>query len=82
MKTETDKGNPAKSLVESDRLLREVYAHLEEKRYAHPDAPGHSHFKRGRWDKDGSECAWCKVWDDVRAYVNATDSGRCVGGVE
>jgi hypothetical protein len=35
----------------------------------HPDAPGHSHNRPGRWDADGSPCEWCATWNAVRECV-------------
>ena len=55
-------------------LLREVRDHLLE---AHPysdDAPGHSHDLRGRWDSDGSPCAWCATWLRVQACLEQNNS--------
>ncbi len=35
----------------------------------HPGAPGHSHDVAGRWDKDGSVCEWCAIWNRVRECI-------------
>jgi hypothetical protein len=34
------------------------------------NAPGHAHSHKGRWDKDGSECEWCKAWFKFAAAVD------------
>ena len=48
-------------------LLKLVHDHFESQ-YARPheDGPGHYHGFKGRWDKDGSVCEWCQIWDRVR----------------
>jgi len=59
-------------------LLVAVHNYLESEMYKpHPDAPGHCHDVRGRWDKDGSVCEWCALWDQVREFVkqNTKPSG-------
>jgi hypothetical protein len=60
-------------------LLKAVHDHLEALMYhPHPDAPGHGHSVRGRWDRDGTPCEWCATWDRVRECVkaNAEDHRR------
>jgi hypothetical protein len=55
-------------------LLKLVHDHFEEERsLQHPDAPGHAHRVRGRWDKDGSVCEWCQTWDLVRECVKQSE---------
>lgn len=62
-------------------LLKLVHDHFEEERsLQHPDAPGHAHNVRGRWDKDGSVCEWCQTWDLVRECVKQSEKltkARC-----
>lgn len=61
-----------------DRLLsimRRLYESMEETRYPHPDAPGHSHIVPGRWDEDGSECERCKAWADLKAVLAVNKKG-------
>jgi hypothetical protein len=53
-------------------LLKKVYAHFEAKHNTfNNDAPGHAHYKKGLWDKDGERCGWCATWEEVRAHINA-----------
>jgi len=59
------------SAVSSMRLLAAVVANWPDKT---DDAPGHCHNIKGRWDKDGSECQWCKAWQEIRAAVAANSS--------
>ena len=33
------------------------------------NAPGHAHTVPGRWDRDGSPCAWCATWARAEALV-------------
>ena len=55
-------------------LLRQVRDHLIEAHPASTDAPGHSHDRPGRWDGDGSPCAWCAVWQRVQACLEQNNS--------
>ena len=56
-------------------LLKLVHDHFEneERILPHPDAPGHAHSVRGRWDRDGSVCEWCQIWEQVRECVKQND---------
>jgi hypothetical protein len=66
------------SLVETKalELLKKVYAHFEAKHNTYNnDAPGHAHYKKGLWDKDGERCGWCATWEEVRAHINAQPTG-------
>lgn len=57
------KAADAEALCEALVLLKLVHDHFEEERsLKYPDAPGHAHNVRGRWDKDGSVCEWCQIW--------------------
>lgn len=38
------------------------------------DGPGHCHDVAGHWDKDGSECEWCKTWTELRNFVKAANN--------
>ncbi len=50
-------------------LLREVRDHFREVHPYSDDAPGHCHYRRGRWNADGSPCAWCATWQRVQACL-------------
>ena len=36
---------------------------------AGPDAPGHRHDERGKWDFDGRPCEWCATWAAAEAFL-------------
>ncbi len=52
------------------RLLRAVAA----VKVGSKDAPGHSHWKAGHWDEDGTPCAWCAIWAEVKAAITEGES--------
>lgn len=57
---------------ESLNMLRELSNYLKE-RFPHSrDAPGHSHVVDGRWDNDGSECAYCSLWKRINQKLSNT----------
>jgi hypothetical protein len=60
-------------------LLREVRDHLLESHPYSDDAPGHSHDQPGRWDADGSPCAWCTTWKRVQACLEQNASPHLRG---
>ena len=62
------------TLLDPVVLLREVRDHLLEAHPCSDDAPGHSHDRRGRWDADGSPCAWCATWQRVQACFGLSDA--------
>ncbi len=55
------------------KALSDVIKHLDEDRWTNKngDAPGHSHDVKGRWDKDGSECEWCKTWEESKQALDS-----------
>lgn len=69
-----------RTLIESRRrLFAAVVANWLDKT---DDAPGHCHNIKGRWDKDGSECQWCKTWQEIRATVAANDGSAPPGRIK
>ena len=63
-------------------IMRRLYVSMEETRYAHPDAPEHSHDVPGRWDHDGSECARCKAWSELKVAIGINADIKEGGGGE
>ncbi len=76
MENDEKNGGGAAERLNSLVLLKLVHDHYEiheQRILPHPDAPGHSHSVRGRWDRDGSVCEWCQIWDKVRECVKQND---------
>ena len=57
---------------ESLNMLRELSNYLKERFPNSRDAPGHSHVVDGRWDNDGSECAYCLLWKRINQKLSNT----------
>ena len=61
-------------------MLQTLYDEMEDKRYNHPDAPGHSHSVAGRWDYGGSVCLRCKAWDELKDFIGVNAAAGQVEG--
>ena len=64
---------PEQAALSSSELLAAIVTHFDLLEWGGKceEGPGHSHDKPGHWDKDGSKCEWCDIWQQARKHVAA-----------
>ena len=58
-----------------DELLVALGRVIENMDEGDGEAPGHSHYKKCYWDKDGSKCEWCEDWNNAKALIVSAKGG-------